>query len=71
MDQMDKEAHALDEGQLYIVYDDGTLRDILTVSDLILSLKPFWMGRVYSREDVLPEVRQACREFVEQEGAAS
>lgn len=71
VDQMDKEAHALDEGQLYIVYDDGTPRDILTVSDLIWSLKPFWMGRVYSREDVLPEVRQACREFVEQEGAAS
>jgi HD superfamily phosphohydrolase len=70
-DQVDKEPHTLDEGKLYIVYDDGTTEDILNVSDLIRSLKPFWVGRIYSREDVVTEVREACRQFVMQEGTAS
>lgn len=70
-DQVDKQAHTLEGGKLYIHYDDGRDEDILTVSELIRSLKPFWLGRIYSQQGVLDEVQRACREFLKREGAAS
>ena len=70
-DEADKKAQTLDEGSLYIVHDDGAVRDILEESELILSLTPIWKGRLYARRDVLTEVRKACREFLEGEGAPS
>jgi HD superfamily phosphohydrolase len=70
-DEADKEAQTLDPGRLYIVRDDGTMRDIVEESDLIFSLKPIWKGRLYAHRDVLVEVRKACREFLEGEGAPS
>jgi hypothetical protein len=70
-DEADKKAQTLDPGRLYIVRDDGTMRDILEESELILSLKPIWKGRLYAHRDVLVEVRKACREFLEGEGAPS
>jgi len=68
-DQAGKEAHALEEGRVYILRDDGTLRDILQESDLIATLKPIWKGRVYAHQDVRSEVAEECRRFVGQEGA--
>jgi len=70
-DEAGKEAQTLDEGRLYIVRDDGTMPDILDESQLILSLKPIWKGRVYAHRKVLAEVGKACREFLQQEGAGS
>lgn len=69
-DQVDKQAHTLEGGKLYIHYDDGRDQDILTVSELIRSLKPFWLGRVYCHQGVLDEVQRACKEFLKREGAA-
>jgi HD superfamily phosphohydrolase len=72
-DEADKKAHTLDEGSLYVVHDDGAVRDILEESELILSLslKPIWKGRLYAHRGVLVEVRKACREFLEGEGGPS
>ncbi len=70
-DEVGKEAHTLDPGKVYVVRDVGTPEDILTESELILSLKPFWVGRIYSQQDVLNEVQRACKEFLKREGAAS
>jgi HD superfamily phosphohydrolase len=64
-DEAGKEAQTLDEGRLYIVRDDGTMPDILDESELILSLRPIWKGRVYAHREVLAEVGKACREFLQ------
>lgn len=69
-DQAGKEAQTLEEGRLYIVQDNGDLRDILEESELIRSLKPIWKGRIYSDLSVRPDVNGWCRRFLEQEGQA-
>jgi hypothetical protein len=67
-DEAGKEANTLEEGRLYIVLDDGTPKDILQESELILSLKPIWKGRVYARQDIVDEVAEVCRQFLSEEG---
>jgi len=62
-----KEANTLEEGRLYIVLDDGTTKDILQESELILRLTPIWKGRVYARQDVASQVAEECRQFIGQE----
>jgi HD superfamily phosphohydrolase len=69
-DEVGKEPHTLEEGDLYIVNDDGTAKDIFEVSQVVGLLKPIWVGRIYARADVRDEVKEACKEFVSQEGAA-
>lgn len=70
-DEVGKEPSALEPGDLYIVNDDGTAKDIFEVSQVVGPLKPIWIGRVYAREDVRQKVKKACKEFVSQEGATS
>lgn len=70
-DEAGKEAHTLEEGRVYIVRDDGTPKDILQESELILRLTPIWKGRVYARQDAVDEVAEACRRFLTEEGTAS
>ena len=71
VDEVGKEAHTLDPGGLYIVSNQGEVRDILDVSELILSLKPVWYGRVYAHKSLRKDVREACKEFIGKEGAAA
>lgn len=70
-DEVGKEAHTLEGGQLYIDRDDDTPEDILLMSELLGSLKAVWFGRIYARDDVGEEVRKACDEFLKEEGAPS
>lgn len=70
-DEVSKEAHTLDPEKLYVVDDEGVAKDIWSESDLIRSLKPFWVGRIYAHENVREEVRTVCEEFIKQEGASS
>ena len=67
-DEAGKEANTLEPGRLYVVDDAGRPRDILQESQLILTLKPIWKGRVYARQDVVAQVEKACRAFISQEG---
>ena len=69
VDEAGKEAQTLEEGRLYILGDDGQPRDILRESALIQSLKPIWMGRVYAKQVLVPEVKETCAEFMRQEVA--
>ncbi len=70
-DEAGKEAQAIEEGRMYILRDDGTPVDIFQESELIRSLKPIWLGRVYAREDVLRQVNRACEDFSSKGGAES
>ncbi len=70
-DEVGKELSTLEQGDLYIVDDDGEAKDIFEKSQVVGLLKPIWLGRVYAREDVRDEVNETCKKFVSQEGAAS
>jgi HD superfamily phosphohydrolase len=70
-DEVGKEAHTLEEGEIYVVRDDGTAEDILLTPELIIPSKPVWFGRIYAHRDVGEEVRKACDEFLKEEGAPS
>jgi hypothetical protein len=69
-DEVGKEPSTLEQGDLYIVDDDGNAKDIFEVSQVVGLLKPIWIGRVYAPEDVRDEAKEACKQFVSQEGAA-
>lgn len=66
-DEAGKDAQTLEEGRIFIIKDDGTIKDILEESELILSLKPIWRGRVYARQGLEAEVAEACRQFMSEE----
>ena len=63
-DEVGKEPHTLELGQLYIERDDDTPEDVLSMSELIRALKPVGFGRVYAHREVREEVRKACDEFL-------
>lgn len=67
-DESTKEAFTLEPGRLYIVDDNGNPEDILQVSELIRTLAPMWIGRVYAHRDVRDDVKRACGEFIDQGG---
>jgi HD superfamily phosphohydrolase len=69
-DQAGKQAQTLEEGQLYVLGDDGAPKDILEESELIRTLKPMWRGRVYARPDVVRDVAEACGQFLSHESEA-
>ena len=69
-DESSKEVYTLEGGELYVVDDDRNPHDLLQVSELIQTLKPMWIGRVYAHPDVRGDVKKSCREFVDQGGEA-
>ena len=70
-DEVGKEPHTLEGGKLYIDREDEAPEDILLVSELIRSLNPVRLGRIYAHHDVREEVKKACDEFLKGEGAPS
>ncbi len=68
IDEAKKEAQSIESERIYVVGDDGVPRDILEVSELILTLRQMWRGRIYARRDVRAEVERACKQFVQRTG---